>query len=81
MLIGVARFYQGRFAEAVGLLRDAEAQIGSPATGSEVNWVADSNCSVKDPNRMNFRILATTGGYVDDGTGNPRISFPSLPSS
>ncbi len=34
MLIGVARFYQGRFAEAVGLLRDAEAQIGSPATSS-----------------------------------------------
>jgi tetratricopeptide (TPR) repeat protein len=34
MLIGVARFYQGRFAEAVGLLRDAEAEIGSPATSS-----------------------------------------------
>jgi TolB-like protein len=34
MLIGVARFYQGRFAEAVTLLTDAEAEIGSPATSS-----------------------------------------------
>ncbi len=34
MLIGVATFYQGRFAEAVTLLTDAEAEIGSPATSS-----------------------------------------------
>jgi hypothetical protein len=30
-----------------------------------VNWVADSNCSINDPNRRNFRILATTGAYRD----------------
>ena len=44
---------------------------GPPATGSQVNWVADSNCSANDPNRRNFRILATTGGFPDDGTGAP----------
>jgi hypothetical protein len=46
-------------------------QTGPPATGNQVNWVADSNCSANDPNRRNFRILATTGGFVDDGTGSP----------
>ena len=46
-------------------------QTGAPATGSQVNWVADSNCSTDDPTRRNFRILATTGGFVDDGTGAP----------
>ncbi len=40
---------------------------GPPATGSQVNYVADSNCSVTDPTRRNFRILATTGGNSDDG--------------
>jgi adenylate cyclase len=34
MLIGVAKFYQGRFSEAVALLKDAEAEIGSPASSS-----------------------------------------------
>ena len=43
-------------------------QTGPPATGSLVNWVADStNCAPKDPTRRNFRILATTGGNSDDG--------------
>ena len=46
-------------------------RTGPPATGSEVNWVADSNCSRNDPDRRNFRILATTGGFPDDGTGAP----------
>jgi len=46
-------------------------QTGPPATGSQANWVADSNCSVLDPNRRDFRILATTGGFSDDGLGNP----------
>ncbi len=46
-------------------------QTGPPATGTQVNWVADSNCSVFDPNRRNFRILATTGGFSDDQLGNP----------
>src|SRR5579872_3335759 len=46
-------------------------QTGPPATGRQVNWVPDSNCSINDPNRRNFRILATTGGFVDDGTGSP----------
>ncbi|HLQ25077.1 MAG TPA: hypothetical protein VK138_04280 [Acidiferrobacterales bacterium] len=44
---------------------------GPPATGTQVNWVNDSTCSAKDPTRTNVRILATTGGYVDDGTGAP----------
>lgn len=44
-------------------------QTGPPATGSQLNWVADSTCSTDDPTRRNFRILATTGGFVDDGTG------------
>jgi hypothetical protein len=43
-------------------------QTGPPATGSQVNWVADTaDCSATDPDRRNFRILATTGGNSDDG--------------
>jgi len=42
-------------------------QFGPPATGKQANWVADSTCVTKDPNRRNFRILATTGGNSDDG--------------
>jgi hypothetical protein len=42
-------------------------QTGPPATGSQVNWVADSTCATNDPTRRNFRILATTGGNADDG--------------
>ena len=38
---------------------------GPPATGSQVNWVADPTCSQNDPDRRNFRILATTGGFSD----------------
>ncbi len=42
-------------------------QTGPPATGTQVNWVADNtNCAAKDPTRRNFRILATTGGNSDD---------------
>src|SRR2546425_8821142 len=44
-------------------------QTGPPASsfnGGTNNWVPDSTCSVNDPTRRNFRILATTGGYVDD---------------
>jgi hypothetical protein len=44
---------------------------GPPAQQGQVNWVNDSGCSIKDPTRKNVRILATTGGYVDDGTGAP----------
>jgi hypothetical protein len=50
---------------------------GPPATGNQVNWVADSTCSQRDPDRRNFRILATTGGFPDDGTGTP-TEFISL---
>jgi len=57
-------------ADVVGRFGTAR-QTGPPATGSEVNWVADANCSVFDPNRRNFRILATTGGFSDDQLGNP----------
>jgi hypothetical protein len=42
-------------------------QTGPPATGTRQNWVADSTCATRDPNRRNFRILATTGGNADDG--------------
>jgi hypothetical protein len=42
-------------------------QTGPPATGSQVNWVADSHCATNDPTRRNFRILATTAGNADDG--------------
>jgi hypothetical protein len=60
----------GRF----GLFR----QTGPPAfLPGQVNWVVDNNCATKDPTRTNIRILATTGGYVDDGTGAP-TDFISL---
>jgi len=42
-------------------------QTGPPATGTQQNWVTDSTCVTRDPNRRNFRILATTGGNADDG--------------
>jgi hypothetical protein len=44
---------------------------GPPAVGHQVNWVSDPNCAVNDPDRRNVRILATTGGFTDDGTGAP----------
>jgi hypothetical protein len=44
---------------------------GPPASGKQVNWVSDSTCSQRDPDRRNFRILAITGGFPDDGTGTP----------
>jgi hypothetical protein len=52
-------FFVGRFGST--------RQTGPPATGNQVNWVADSTCAAKDPTRRNFRILATTGGNADDG--------------
>ena len=43
-------------------------QTGPPATGTQVNWVADTtDCSATDPDRRDFRILATTGGNSDNG--------------
>src|SRR5215467_13058241 len=51
----------GRF----GLFR----KTGPPARDGQVNWVIDN--SNTDPDRKNVRILATTGGYIDDGTGAP----------
>jgi hypothetical protein len=44
-------------------------KTGPPASGSQVNWVVDNTGT--DPDRNNIRILATTGGYIDDGTGAP----------
>ena len=42
-------------------------KTGPPATGTQVNWVADTtDCSATDPTRRDFRILATTGGNSDD---------------
>jgi hypothetical protein len=46
-------------------------RTGPPARGNGVNWVADPTCATNDPNRRNFRILATTGGFSDDGTTAP----------
>ena len=47
-------------------------QTGPPAFQREqLNWVTDRTCSQRDPDRTNVRILATTGGYIDDGTGSP----------
>jgi hypothetical protein len=46
-------------------------QFGPPARNPrQANWVLDSNCATKDPTRNNVRILATTGGYIDDGSGD-----------
>jgi hypothetical protein len=44
-------------------------QTGPPAPNGFVNWVVDNTGT--DPDRKNVRILATTGGYIDDGTGAP----------
>jgi len=54
-------------------------QFGPPSTSStQPNWVVDGdNCLKKDPTRRNVRILATTGGYIDNGTGAP-TEFISL---
>ena len=51
---------------------------GPPATGNQVNWVADRNCGITDPERRNFRILATTGGFTDDGSGAPNAFISIL---
>ena len=52
----------GRFGDNNGTTR----LTGPPAKGNQHNYVADSTCSTFDPNRRNFRILATTGGNSDD---------------
>jgi hypothetical protein len=52
----------GRFGDNNGTTR----LTGPPATGHQKNYVADSTCNVKDPDRRDFRILATTGGNNDD---------------
>ncbi len=44
-------------------------QTGPPAGPGQVNWVVDNTGT--DPDRKNVRVLATTGGYIDDGTGAP----------
>jgi hypothetical protein len=48
-------------------------QFGPPSRNpNQPNWVTDEDrCFEKDPTRRDIRILATTGGYVDDGTGSP----------
>jgi len=54
---------QGRFGSS--------RQFGPPARNrTQANWVEDANCASNDPDRQNFRILATTGGYIDDESGN-----------
>jgi len=44
-------------------------QFGPPSrSNNQPNWVADhADCSAIDPDRRDFRILATTGGNSDDG--------------
>jgi hypothetical protein len=51
-------------------------QFGPPATTSgQANWVADTtDCSATDPDRRDFRILATTGAFKDD-SGAPTEFF------
>src|SRR5271165_1049758 len=45
-------------------------QFGPPARNpKQPNWVVDNTCATRDPDHKNIRILATTGGYPDDGTG------------
>jgi hypothetical protein len=44
-------------------------RTGPPAQPGQVNWKVDNTGT--DPDRNNVRILATTGGYTDDGTGSP----------
>ena len=51
---------------------------GPPARGTGVNWVADSTCATSDPDRRNFRILATTGGFTDNGTNAPNAFISIL---
>jgi hypothetical protein len=51
-------------AQRFGIFR----QTGPPARNNgQLNWVVDN--SNTDPDRKNVRILATTAGYIDDGTG------------
>lgn len=61
----------GRFGDNNGTTR----LTGPPATGNQQNYVADSTCSVSDPNRRNFRILATTGGNSDDNNSPFTCTF------
>ncbi len=77
--------YSDTFYEDNGLLpslvvgRFGTARMtGPPATGTQVNWVADPQCSVNDPDRRNFRILATTGGFTDNGTDAPNAFISIL---
>ena len=52
---------------------------GPPArTATQVNWVADPTCASNDPDRRNFRILATTGGFTDNGTNAPNAFISIL---
>ena len=53
-------------------------RTGPPATGSQVNWVADPTCATNDPDRRDFRILATTGGFTDNGTTLPNAFISIL---
>lgn len=50
-------------AQRFGIFR----RTGPPARDGQVNWVVDNTGT--DPDRNNVRILATTAGYIDDGTG------------
>lgn len=61
----------GRFGDNNGTTR----LTGPPARGNQKNYVADSTCDVKDPNRRNFRILATTGGNSDDNNSPFTCTF------
>jgi hypothetical protein len=53
-------------------------RTGPPARGNGVNWVADPTCATNDPERRNFRILATTGGFTDNGTNAPNAFISIL---
>ena len=50
--------------QVVGRFGNAR-RTGPPATGFQVNWVTDAECSENDPDRRNIRILATTDIHAD----------------
>jgi len=77
--VGISTSNQGNTAATAQGVDSVQAQrfglfrkTGPPAfLPGQVNWVIDNTCTTRDAIRNNVRILATTGGYSDDGTGQP----------
>jgi adenylate cyclase len=79
MLIGVAKFYQGRFSEAVALLKDAEAEIGSPATSSylaaALGQLGDLANAARALARVREKVGAAALPTIDGGRPEHRKMF------